>query len=152
MKLFRFQSEVVVSQPLEKVVLFFSKATNLQQITPPWLNFEVLTPTAIEMKSGQTIDYRLKVRGFPLRWRSEITVWEPPFRFVDEQTRGPYKVWHHEHTFAERDGETVCKDSVSYAVLGGTLVNRLLVEPDLKRIFGYRRKRLSEIFGVRRTY
>lgn len=96
----------------------FSKATNLQQITPPWLNFEVLTPTAIEMKSGQTIDYRVKFRGFPLPWRSEITVWEPPFRFVDEQTRGPCKVWHHDHTFPERDGETVCKDSVSYAVLG----------------------------------
>jgi len=108
-------------------------------------------PTAIEMKSGQTIDYRLKVRGFPLPWRGEITVWEPPFRFVDEQTRGPCKVWHQERTFPERDGETVCKDSVSYAVLGGTLVNRLLVEPDLKRIFGYRRKRLSEIFGVRGT-
>ncbi len=146
MKLFRLHSEVVISEPLERVFPFFANAVNLQWITPPWLNFEVTSPTPIEMKPGQTIDYRLKVRGFPLRWRSEITEWEPPHRFVDEQIRGPYKVWHHEHTFMERDGKTVCEDDVVYAVLGGPLVNRLLVEPDVKRIFEYRRKRLLEIF------
>jgi len=98
------------------------------------------------MKRGQTIDYRLKVRGFPLRWRSEITEWAPPYRFVDEQIQGPYKVWRHEHIFTERDGKTICEDDVVYAVFGGPLVNRLLVESDVKRIFEYRRKRLLEIF------
>lgn len=146
MKLFRLHSEVVISEPLDVVFPFFSDAANLQRITPAWLNFEVTSPTPIQMKPGQTIDYRLKVRGLPLRWRSEITVWEPPHRFVDEQIRGPYKVWHHEHTFAEREGKTVCEDDVTYAVPGGALVNRLFVEPDVKRIFEYRRKRLLEIF------
>ena len=125
---------------------FFANAVNLQRITPPWLNFEVTSPTPVEMKIGQTIDYRLKVRGLPVRWRSEITEWDPPHRFVDEQLRGPYKVWHHEHTFVEREGKTVCQDDVVYAVWGGPLVNRLLIEPDVKRIFAYRRKRLLEIF------
>lgn len=146
MKLFRLHSEVVISERLDGVFPFFADATNLQQITPPWLNFEVVSPTPIEMKPGQTIDYRLKLRGFPLRWRSEITEWAPPHRFVDEQLRGPYRVWHHEHTFTERDGKTVCEDDVVYAVFGGRLVNRLFVESDVKRIFEYRRKRLLEIF------
>ena len=125
---------------------FFSDASNLQRITPPWLNFEVTSPTPIEMKTGQIIDYRLKVRGIPVRWRSEITEWQPPYRFVDEQIRGPYKVWHHEHRFVEQGAKTICEDRVLYAVWGGPLVNRLLVEPDVKRIFEYRRKRLLEIF------
>lgn len=149
MKLFRLHSEVVLPELLETVFPFFADALNLQRITPPWLNFEVTSPTPIEMKPGQTIDYRLKVHGFPMRWRSEITQWDPPYRFVDEQLRGPYKVWHHRHTFFERDGKTVCQDDVTYAVPGGALVNRLLVEPDVKRIFEYRRERLLEIFGQR---
>jgi ligand-binding SRPBCC domain-containing protein len=145
-KLFHLRSEVVLPEPLTVVFAFFADAANLQRITPPWLNFEVVSPTPIEMKVGQIIDYRLKVRGLPLRWRSEITGWQPPHGFVDEQIRGPYKVWRHEHTFTEREGKTVCEDDVTYAVLGGALVNRFLVAPDVKRIFDYRRKRLLEIF------
>lgn len=145
------RSEVVIPEALDVVFPFFSNAANLQRITPPWLSFEVTSPTPIDMKSGQTIDYRLRVRGFPLRWRSEITEWEPPYRFVDEQIRGPYKVWRHEHTFSEREGNTLCEDDVVYAVFGGSLVNRLLVEPDVKRIFEYRRKRLLEIFAGKRA-
>ena len=147
MKLYRLRSEVVLKEALEIVFGFFSDAANLQRITPPWLNFQVVSTTPVEMKVGQNIDYRLRLRGFPLRWRSEITAWEPPYRFVDEQIRGPYRVWRHEHRFAEEGGKTVCTDDVTYAVLGGQLVNRLLVEPDVKRIFEYRRKRLLEIFS-----
>lgn len=147
MKLFRLRSEVVVEERLDVVFEFFSNAVNLQQITPPWLNFEVTSPTPIEMKTGQTIDYRLKIHGFPVRWRSEITQWDPPYQFVDEQVHGPYKVWLHRHIFFERDSQTVCQDDVTYAVPGGAVVNRLFVEPDVKRIFEYRRKRLLEIFS-----
>lgn len=148
MKLFHLNSKVVIPEPLEDVFPFFADASNLQQITPPWLNFRVVTPKPIEMKPGQMIDYRIRVRGLPMKWRSEITVWEPPYRFVDEQIRGPYKVWHHEHIFTEKDGETICEDKVDYAVLGGALINRLFVEPDVRRIFEYRRSRMREIFGV----
>lgn len=149
MKLFRLHTEVVLLEHLDVVFPFFADAHNLQRITPPWLNFEVTSPSPIEMKPGQTIDYRLKVRGVPMRWRSEITKWEPPHRFVDEQIRGPYRVWRHEHSFAESGGKTICQDTVLYAVWGGPLVNRLLVEPDVKRIFEYRRERLLEIFGAK---
>ena len=146
MKPFSISSQVSINKPLSVVFPFFSNAANLQQITPPWLQFEVVSPTPIEMKVGQTIDYRLRVRGLPLRWRSEITVWEPPYRFVDEQLKGPYRIWHHEHVFSESNGQTHCEDRVTYAVWGGAIANRMFVAGDVRRIFEYRGQRLKEIF------
>ncbi len=84
----------------------------------------------------------------PVRWRSEITAWEPPFRFVDEQRRGPYRLWVHEHRFEERAGCTLARDHVRYAVMGGWVVDRLLVRPDVERVFEYRRAVLTRIFGL----
>jgi ligand-binding SRPBCC domain-containing protein len=98
------------------------------------------------MHVGQRIDYRLRVRGVPIRWQSEITAWEPPHRFVDEQRRGPYRAWIHEHTFEAQDGGTLARDLVQYAVLGGALVNRLFVARDVERIFAFRSEMLREIF------
>ena len=102
----------------------------------------------LEMRAGARIDYRLRVRGLPLRWQSEITAWEPPHRFLDEQRRGPYRLWVHEHTFVERDGGTEVRDRVTYAVPGGWLVERLLVGPDVRRIFAFRRETLARLFGA----
>ena len=148
MKVFHMNYKVFISEPLEAVLPFLADATNLQQITLPWLNFQVVTPKPIEMKPRQMIDYRIRVRGLTMKWRSEITVWEPAYRFVDKQIRGLHKVWHHEHIFTEQDGETICEDKVDYAVPGGALINRFFVEPDVRRIFEYRRSRMREIFGV----
>jgi ligand-binding SRPBCC domain-containing protein len=106
-----------------------------------------VTPEPIEMRAGARIAYCLKLRGIPLRWDSEITVWEPSYRFVDVQRRGPYWRWVHEHRFAEQDDGTPVADHVTYAVLGGRLVQRLFVGPDVRRIFAYRRARLAETFG-----
>jgi ligand-binding SRPBCC domain-containing protein len=98
------------------------------------------------MQVGTVIDYRIRWRGLPLRWRSEISVWEPPFRFVDHQVRGPYRLWHHEHRFVERDGGTEISDRVNYAVWGGSLIERLFVRRDVVAIFAYRRRQLAELF------
>lgn len=146
--LYTITSEVLLPRPIEEVFPFFADALNLERLTPPWLKFAVLTPTPIRMEVGTLIDYRLKVRGFPLRWQSEITAWEPPHRFVDEQRRGPYKAWVHEHTFIAKAGGTLACDKVQYAVYGGALVRRLFVAPDLRRIFDYRRQRMEAIFGA----
>ncbi len=148
MKTFLLESSIWLRCPLDAVFPFFSDARNLEQLTPPWLRFEVLTAGEIPMAAGARIDYRLRLRGIPIRWQSEITAWEPPHRFIDEQRRGPYRLWIHEHRFREQDGLTLAEDRVQYAVLGGTPVNRLLVAPDLARVFRYRREKLAELFGV----
>ena len=141
-----FEAELWLPAPPEKVFPFFADARNLETITPPWLKFEVITPGPIEMQAGALIDYRLKVHGFPLRWRTEITAWEPLRRFVDEQRRGPYRRWVHTHTFEPKDGGTLCRDRVEYAVPGGTLINWLFVRRDVATIFRYRREAMVRLF------
>lgn len=119
----------------------------MEAITPPWLNFHVLTPGVIAIMAGTKIDYQLRIHGLPVRWQSEITVWEPPGRFVDEQRRGPYRLWRHTHVFTEKDGGTLCQDEVVYAVPGGALVNWLFVRREVETIFAYRAGALRRQFG-----
>ncbi len=141
------ESRLLLPCPPEIVFPFFADAGNLQTITPPWLRFEILTPRPISMQVGTLIEYRLRLHGVPLRWQSEITAWEPPHRFVDEQRRGPYRVWVHEHTFAERDGGSEVCDFVRYSAPAGWLVDFLFVRRDVRRIFEYRTRKLRELFA-----
>ena len=131
----------------DEVFPFFSNAHNLERITPPWVKFRVLTPEPILIQRGTTLDYQLRLRGIPVRWQSEITEWEPPYRFTDKQTRGPYRLWIHEHTFEAKGGGVIASDRVRYAVWGGALVDRLLVAPDLQRIFAFRQQELTRHFA-----
>src|SRR5436853_739134 len=122
---------------------FYGDAHNLERITPPWLGFEVTTPRPIEMGVGTLIEYRLRLHGVPVRWRTRIEPWEPPHRFVDAQIKGPYSLWEHTHTVDEDGpGATMIRDRVRYSIpVGplGELADRLLVRRDLKQIFDYRR-------------
>lgn len=138
--------EIVIGRPRETVFAFFADACNLEVLTPPWLSFHIETPAPIAMKVGARIDYRLRLYGVSLGWTSEITVWEPPHRFVDEQLSGPYRKWIHEHRFEETGGGTIVGDHVLYAVPGGAPVNRIIVAPQLKKIFDYRHRQLLERF------
>jgi ligand-binding SRPBCC domain-containing protein len=147
MKTFTLTNELWLPQQPQDVFPFFADAFNLERLTPPSLGFQVLTPPPIEMRVGTLIDYRVRLRGIPMRWQSEITEWEPPHRFVDEQRRGPYRMWIHEHTFTSQDGGTMAKDTVQYAVLGGAIVQRLFVASELKRIFQYRNAALKDHFS-----
>jgi ligand-binding SRPBCC domain-containing protein len=147
MRLFTHKTEQWIPRKPEDLFPFFADAPNLEELTPPWLHFRIVRQPE-RICAGTRIDYRLRLHGILLRWQSEITVWEPPFRFVDVQTRGPYRAWIHEHSFEPRDGGTLMRDYVQYAVTGGPLVRRLLVAPDLDRIFGYRRSRLEALFGA----
>lgn len=140
-------TELSLPRPREQVFAFFSDARNLEAITPDWLRFSLANPDPIDMRPGTIIDYRLRLHGVPLRWQSEIKVWEPPLRFVDEQRRGPYRFWRHEHRFEAQDGSTRVIDEVQYAVWGGGLVERWLVRRDVERIFEFRRRKLLERFG-----
>jgi ligand-binding SRPBCC domain-containing protein len=146
MKESHFRSEIWLPRTASQIFSFFGDARNLEIITPPWLRFEILTQDPMEMRDGTLIDYRLRLRSIPLRWRSRIEVWEPPRRFIDIQVKGPYRRWHHEHVFEPRNNGTLCIDHVRYAVLGGLLVDRLFVRRDVAKIFEFRRKRLLELF------
>jgi ligand-binding SRPBCC domain-containing protein len=141
------ETRLFLPRPLEIVFPFFADAGNLEILTPPWLRFRIVTPHPLVMRSGALIDYRLRLHGVPLRWQSEITAWEPPHRFVDAQRRGPYRVWIHEHTFAESKGGCEVRDFVRYAAPGGWLVDRLFVRHDLRRFFEYRTRKLQEFFA-----
>jgi len=136
-------------RPIDEVFAFFGDARNLEAITPPLLRFQVLTPDPIAMGPGALIRYRLRVRGMPVGWLTAIREWDPPHRFVDQQLRGPYALWHHTHTF-EPDGEdaTLMRDEVRYALpfgFAGELARRLFVGRDVEAIFDFRAKRILEL-------
>lgn len=139
-----------LNRPRAELFEFFGDARNLEKITPSLLSFKVVTPGPIDMKPGTLIDYKLKVRGIPIRWRTLIETWEPCEKFTDEQLKGPYKRWHHTHTFTEENGGTRCNDIVEYAPPGGPLaplINKLVVQKDVEKIFAYRAKILEDMFG-----
>ncbi len=143
---FHLSSGILLRYPLPRVFDFFASAENLNLLTPSLLRFSILTPLPIEMRRGTVIRYRLRLRGISVRWDSEITEWEPPFRFTDTQIRGPYRLWVHRHRFEETPEGTLVTDDVTYRVPGGSLVNRLLVAGELRRIFAYRKAKLLELY------
>ncbi len=145
--IFNFTCELWVPRPVDDVFSFFADASNLQTITPDWLDFKILSPTPIPMRAGTLIDYKLRVHGVPVRWQTEITHWQPPHRFVDEQKRGPYRLWIHEHFFSSQNGGTLCRDHVRYSVPGGKLVNFLFVRRDVEKIFAHRSDKLKALLG-----
>jgi ligand-binding SRPBCC domain-containing protein len=147
MRIFQFDAEQWLPHLRQEVFAFFADPQNLETITPPWLEFEIKTRGHIEMRQGAIIDYRLRLHGVSFKWRSEITVWDPPLRFVDVQVRGPYRLWRHQHIFEESGGHTRICDHVEYAVPGGRLVQKFMVARNVERIFEFRRHKLEKIFS-----
>lgn len=143
----RFESEIWLPRPREELFAFFSDAANLQELTPGSLHFQIVTPMPIEIRAGTLIDYRLRIRGLPVRWQTRITVWEPPHRFVDVQARGPYRRWIHEHIFEPSGGGTLIRDQVRYAVPFDLISHRWFVRQEIERIFACRSERIFSLFG-----
>lgn len=132
-----------------EVFSFFSDASNLMRLTPPSLGFKILTPLPITMQEGALIDYKIFLRGLPMRWQTRICRWNPPFEFIDEQLRGPYRKWVHHHTFQEADsGGTLMRDRVRYALPFPPFGEIVLpiVRAELRGIFEFRRKAILETF------
>jgi ligand-binding SRPBCC domain-containing protein len=147
MRVHEFRCELWLPRTPEQLFPFFADAANLDAITPPWLHFHIVTPRPIAMRPGSLIDYRLRVRGLPLRWRTLIRDWQPPHRFVDEQLRGPYRQWVHEHTFEASDGGTLARDVVRYAVPLDWILHRWFIRPDIEKIFAYRQLALRRLLA-----
>ena len=139
-----------MARPRGEVFAFFADPRNLERITPPFLRFRITTPGPIEMRPGALIDYRLRLYGVPVRWRTRIESFEPERSFIDVQVRGPYRRWRHRHDFLDAAGGTEVRDVVEYETpLGpvGALARRLFVARSLERIFDFRRQAVAEIFG-----
>jgi ligand-binding SRPBCC domain-containing protein len=130
-----------VPLPREQVFAFFADAANLERITPPELNFRILTPQPIPMQEGALIGYRLRLFGVPLRWQARIVHWQPPIGFVDEQLHGPYRLWEHTHRFHDGGQTTIIEDVVRYGLPFAPLgeIFHPLVRLQLERIFRFRR-------------
>lgn len=146
-----FEAEQRVARPLPEVFEFFSRAGNLERITPPWLSFTLTGAEPQEVRAGTLINYRLRLHGIPIRWTSRIDEFEKDRLFVDRQLRGPYRLWLHRHTFtADGEAATIVRDQIHYALplgLAGAVANLLFVRRDVKRIFEYRRATIAEILG-----
>ena len=139
----------LIPRPREEVFAFFADAHNLERITPPSLRFRILTPDPIVLGPGALIDYRLSLFGVPFGWRTLIEAYQPAVRFVDMQVRGPYRRWHHTHTFEDAPGGTLMRDRVEYELpLGplGRLAQALLVRRQLRAIFDHRREVIARLF------
>lgn len=139
--------EQVLEADPDDAFTFFSRAENLEAITPPWLRFRIADPAPSEIREGTMIRYRLRLHGIPVRWLTRIEEWDPPRRFVDRQVEGPYALWHHTHSFEPiSENRTRMVDVVRYGHrlgLLGSVAQRLIVERDLRRIFDYRRDAIA---------
>lgn len=150
MKLYTLSRRTAVRAPIERVFEFFERPENLARLTPANLNFVILTPLPIAMQSGAVIDYEIDLFGISTHWRTLITDYEPPHRFVDIQLAGPYKYWHHSHRFIAEGDATIILDDVTYALpLGplGRLLHAVLVHRRLNEIFDYRAEIIRGLFA-----
>ena len=149
MKVYKLKFKQVINSSLDDVFSFFSNPENLSKITPEKLGFNILTPTPIKMKEGQLIDYSIKLLGKKIRWRTMITEYIPKVKFVDQQLKGPYSMWHHTHEFRDVDGKVEMTDEIYYVMpfgILGRLVNFLFVSRDLNNIFKHRVEIINKIF------
>lgn len=149
MKLYTLKRQQLIGRPLQEVFSFFSKPENLELLTPKNLGFEIITPSPIIMKEGAVIDYTIKIAGFPVRWTTLITSYEPPLRFVDLQLKGPYSYWHHAHTFTETAEGVLISDEVHYSMpfgIVGRVAHQLFVKRQLESIFTLRGSTIEIIF------
>jgi ligand-binding SRPBCC domain-containing protein len=153
MAIHTLRREQFIPRPLEEVFAFFADARNLAVITPEWLNFQILTPEPVAMRPGTRLDYRLKWHGLPIRWQTGIEEWNPPHGFTDVQLRGPYRRWHHAHTFVTEPKGARMLDVVRYELpLGpfGDLAHAITVRRDLERVFDYRSQAIERLFPTPR--
>jgi len=153
MKVYKLKYSQVVDANIDEVFDFFSSPENLSILTPEKLNFKILSPTPILMKEGQIIDYTVKLLGVNVRWRTIITEYNRKDKFVDQQLKGPYSMWHHTHEFQELNGKVKMTDTILYAIpfgILGEIVNILWVKKDLDYIFKYREKAITKYFKERK--
>jgi len=149
MQIYHLRCDLVTECPLVETFEVFKNPENLAQITPSWLNFQVLTP-GVDMREGAEIEYNIRWLGLPMHWKTLITEYEPPYYFVDQQAAGPYASWRHRHTFAATPAGTSVGDHVEYALpLGklGEIAHAVMVKRQLEAIFKFRQREIAKLLG-----
>lgn len=147
---YKLVHEQLVPRRLAEVFDFFSRAENLEILTPAFLHFKIVSINPQPVQRGTLITYKLRIHGMPLRWTSKIRDWNPPTQFVDVQTRGPYRLWHHTHRFIAEGDSTRIIDEVIYDLpfgLLGKIAHAVMVRSDVEKIFQYREMKIRELFG-----
>ena len=148
--MYTLERSQLVPRPRADVFRFFEDPRNLAEITLKRMGFEIIHIDELPIRPGFRIVYRIKWAGIGLKWVTTITGYDPPNGFADAQTKGPYKYWKHEHTFEDAgDGRTLMRDCVRYEMpfgILGAIAHRLVVARQLRRIFGYRARRIRELF------
>jgi ligand-binding SRPBCC domain-containing protein len=145
---YKLEQEHFISRPRDEVFLFFADPFNLEHITPPFLQFKIISSAPIDMNPDTLIDYSLSLYGVRFRWRTRIESHTPDVAFIDTQESGPYKLWHHTHTFEDVEGGTLMRDLVRYQVpFGplGQLAHAIFVRRALNQIFEFRRNAIDRI-------
>lgn len=134
----------------KEIFSFFSRAENLEMLTPPWLNFHIQKISTAEVEKGTLIDYKLKIHGIPVKWRTLISEWNPEESFVDNQLKGPYKKWHHLHTFEDVNGGTIISDDVTFQAPGWIFGKILIpfIRKDIQEIFKFRQTKIKQLSTV----
>jgi len=149
-KIYHLKTVQKIPVSLEKAWDFFSDPSNLSKITPPGMDFKILSEQH-SMYAGQIIEYKVKpVLGIPVYWMTEITHVEEGKFFVDEQRFGPYSFWHHQHHFRKVEGGVEMTDLVHYGIpfwIAGDLANVLIVRRKLQQIFQFRYQAVEQLFG-----
>jgi ligand-binding SRPBCC domain-containing protein len=149
--IYYYKSEQFLPTDISPAWDFFSSAKNLARITPPELDFKILTELDDKnIYQGMLIEYIVRpLFGIALQWQTEIWKIKKPEMFVDKQLKGPYKIWEHTHEFIEKEKGILMKDSVKYQLpfgIIGKMAHSLFVKQKIERIFNYRKEMLQKIF------
>lgn len=151
MSVHKLQFKQVIPQPIESVWQFFSNPKNLEKITPPEMGFEHTVYSNENMYAGMIIMHKVRpILNIPVNWVTEITQVNAPHFFIDEQRKGIYSFWHHQHHFEAVENGTEMTDIIHYEVpfgFLGDIVNSIFVRNKLHEVFEYRFKKVDEIFG-----
>jgi ligand-binding SRPBCC domain-containing protein len=145
-----FECEQWVPSNIKDVFIFFAEAKNLESITPPHLNFKIIEMSTENITKGTLIDYKIRLYGAPMEWKTHIREFKENEMFIDEQLKGPYTKWLHTHTFQEKDGGTLIIDHILYKIPFGSLGNLILgnfIRKDIQAIFNYRKNFIKEYFS-----
>jgi ligand-binding SRPBCC domain-containing protein len=152
MGIYTFKRVQIISSTLEEVWDFISSPENLKDITPAYMGFKISTKDLPgKIRKGLIIEYRIKpLLGISMRWVTEITDVKEGKYFVDEQKRGPYSYWRHQHFIEKAENGVLMTDIVTYKPpfgLLGNIANWLFIGNRLREIFEYRRQVLEKRFG-----